>query len=150
MFGLMAFGCLGYLVATEYISAERSKGEVLLFRRNRMPTLGSKNDEESHGDDRINANLLAREQAVPGGATAAIHQQTAAFHWDGVCYDIKVNKKEDRRLLDEVDGWVKPGTLTALMVRSLPLLSLFSSESNTTLLIRLLSGCYRSRKDHAP
>ena len=29
-------------------------------------------------------------------------------------YDIKI-KKEPRRLLDDVDGWVKPGTLTALM-----------------------------------
>jgi ABC-type multidrug transport system ATPase subunit len=31
-----------------------------------------------------------------------------------VCYDIKI-KKKTRRLLDQVDGWVKPGTLTALM-----------------------------------
>lgn len=30
-------------------------------------------------------------------------------------YDIKI-KKEERRILDHVDGWVKPGTLTALMV----------------------------------
>ena len=31
-----------------------------------------------------------------------------------VCYDIKI-KGEPRRILDHVDGWVKPGTLTALM-----------------------------------
>jgi ABC-type multidrug transport system ATPase subunit len=31
-----------------------------------------------------------------------------------VIYDIKI-KGETRRLLDHVDGWVKPGTLTALM-----------------------------------
>lgn len=30
-------------------------------------------------------------------------------------YDIKI-KGEARRILDHVDGWVKPGTLTALMV----------------------------------
>ena len=28
--------------------------------------------------------------------------------------DIKI-KSENRRILDRVDGWVKPGTLTALM-----------------------------------
>jgi ABC-type multidrug transport system ATPase subunit len=39
---------------------------------------------------------------------------TSVFHWNNVCYDIKI-KKETRRLLDHVDGWVKPGTLTALM-----------------------------------
>lgn len=43
-----------------------------------------------------------------------IQKQTAIFHWDGMNYDIKI-KKEPRRLLDDVDGWVKPGTLTALM-----------------------------------
>ncbi|GKT90617.1 ABC-2 type transporter [Colletotrichum tofieldiae] len=31
-----------------------------------------------------------------------------------ICYDIKI-KDEPRRILDHVDGWVKPGTLTALM-----------------------------------
>lgn len=34
--------------------------------------------------------------------------------WRDVCYDNKI-KKEDMRLLDHVDGWVMPGTLTALM-----------------------------------
>jgi len=31
-----------------------------------------------------------------------------------VCFDVKI-KSENRRILDHVDGWVKPGTLTALM-----------------------------------
>ncbi|XTI88346.1 ABC transporter-like protein [Cenococcum geophilum] len=113
MIALMVFGCFGYLVATEYISAEKSKGEVLLFRRNRVPNLQPKPDEEAHGDDRLNVETLAREKTLPD-APASIQKQTAVFHWDSVCYDIKV-KKEERRLLDEVDGWVKPGTLTALM-----------------------------------
>jgi len=118
MIALMVFGCFGYLVATEYISAEKSKGEVLLFRRNRVPNLQPKPDEEAHGDDRLNVETLAREKTLPD-APASIQKQTTVFHWDSVCYDIKV-KKEERRLLDEVDGWVKPGTLTALMARSLP------------------------------
>jgi ABC-type multidrug transport system ATPase subunit len=32
-----------------------------------------------------------------------------------VCYDIKIKKDETRRILDNVDGWVRPGALTALM-----------------------------------
>lgn len=45
----------------------------------------------------------------------SIEKQTAIFHWEDVCYDIKI-KSETRQILDRVDGWVKPGTLTALMV----------------------------------
>ncbi|CCF44605.1 multidrug resistance protein CDR1 [Colletotrichum higginsianum] len=73
----MIFFMVLHLAATEYISSERSKGEVLT---------GSSNLEE----------------------------QTAVFHWKDVCYDIKI-KGEPRRILDEVSGWVKPQTLTALM-----------------------------------
>ncbi|CZT45851.1 probable ABC1 transport protein [Rhynchosporium secalis] len=115
MFALMFAGCAVYLVCTEYISAKKSKGEVLLFRRGRVPDLGSKKpDEEANIDDRVNPEtVLAREKTVPD-APPSIQKQTAVFHWDSVNYDIKI-KKEDRRLLDDVDGWVIPGTLTALM-----------------------------------
>lgn len=34
--------------------------------------------------------------------------------YSNVCYDVKI-KSENRRILDHIDGWVKPGTLTALM-----------------------------------
>ncbi|KAJ0163408.1 ATP-binding cassette transporter CGR1, partial [Colletotrichum tanaceti] len=44
-----------------------------------------------------------------------IDRQTAIFHWSNVCYDVKLKKKETKRILDGVDGWCKPGTLTALM-----------------------------------
>lgn len=113
----MVFGCAGYLVATEYISAKKSKGEVLVFQRNRTPAVQLKLDEEANSDVRLDAQTLAREKTVPG-APASIQKQTAVFHWDNVCYDIKI--KEERRLLNEVDGWVKPGTLTALMARLIP------------------------------
>jgi len=114
MFALMVFGCAVYLLATEYISAQKSKGEVLLFRRRHMPALGPKADEESNIEDRVNPEVvLARTRTVPE-APASIQKQTAVFHWDSVSYDIKI-KGEPRRLLDDVDGWVIPGTLTALM-----------------------------------
>ncbi|CAL9735807.1 pleiotropic ABC efflux transporter of multiple drugs [Monosporozyma servazzii] len=43
-----------------------------------------------------------------------ISESVATFHWRDVCYDINI-KNETRRILSNVDGWVKPGTLTALM-----------------------------------
>lgn len=108
-------GCAVYLTATEFISAKKSKGEVLLFPRGAVPDLSSKEvaDEESHVDDRVTTQVLTRERTVPD-APPSIQRQTAVFHWDDVNYDIKI-KSEPRRLLDGVDGWVRPGTLTALM-----------------------------------
>ena len=115
MIALMVFGCAVYLIATEYISAKKSKGEVLLFRRGHVPDPEPTADEESNVEDRVNTEtVLAREKTVPD-APASIQKQTAIFHWNSVNYDIKI-KGEPRRLLNKVDGWVKPGTLTALMV----------------------------------
>ena len=115
LFAFVVFGCATNLVATEFISAKRSKGEVLLFRRGQVPSLSAPADEEAKIADRVVSRDLTRQITVP----VAIQRQTAVFHWDGVNYDIKI-KGEPRKLLDDVDGWVKPGTLTALMVRSRP------------------------------
>ncbi|TVY46155.1 ZEB2-regulated ABC transporter [Lachnellula occidentalis] len=103
IFALMCFGCTLYLVSTEYISSKKSKGEVLLFRRGKVPDLAPRPDVESHVDGQ--EVRLARTKTMPD-APASIQKQTAIFHWDSVKYDIKI-KKEPRRLLDEVDGWVK-------------------------------------------
>ncbi|KAI9650739.1 Multidrug resistance protein [Ciborinia camelliae] len=109
----MVFGCAVYLTASEFISAKKSKGEVLLFRRGRIPYVSKTSDEEGKLDDRMTAATITRTKTVPD-APPSIQKQTAIFHWDDVNYDIKI-KGEPRKLLDGVDGWVKPGTLTALM-----------------------------------
>lgn len=104
--------CTTYIVATEYITAKKSKGEVLLFPRGLTPIALTKSiadDEES-----ANSQVVPVDQTVTN-VSAIIKKQTAIFHWEDVCYDIKI-KGEPRRILDHVDGWVKPGTLTALMV----------------------------------
>jgi ATP-binding cassette, subfamily G (WHITE), member 2, PDR len=116
LFAFVVFGCATYLVATEFISAKHSKGEVLLFRRGQVPKLSRPVDEEAKSVDRVTSQDLTRQITVP----ATIQKQTAVFHWEGVDYDIKI-KGKPRKLLDDVDGWVKPGTLTALMVRGGPI-----------------------------
>jgi ATP-binding cassette subfamily G (WHITE) protein 2 (PDR) len=116
MIAFTIFGMFVYLMASEFISAKKSKGEVLLFRRGRVPYVSKSSDEESNGEDRMTTETVSRQKTVPD-APPSIQKQTAIFHWDEVNYDIKI-KGEPRRLLDGVDGWVKPGTLTALMVRS--------------------------------
>lgn len=117
MFGFMAFFCFTYLAATEYISEAKSKGEVLLFRRGHTPPAsGNASDEETGGQTTVADK--GHDSGVVEAPVANIHRQTAIFHWQDVCYDIKI-KNEHRRILDHVDGWVKPGTCTALMVSSL-------------------------------
>lgn len=111
----MTIGFCGvYLVAAEYVSAQRSKGEVLLFRRGHVPTRTIKDDEEEVPIGRPKTqDLVATKTVSAGEAPPSIEKQTAIFHWEAVNYDIKV-KGGTRRLLSDCDGWVKPGTLTAV------------------------------------
>jgi len=81
----------------------------LIFRRSNLAaTKILKIDEEAGA-----SNAGVQRQVSKG--LECIEKQTAIFHWEDVCYDIKI-KSETRQILDRVDGWVKPGTLTALMV----------------------------------
>ncbi|KAH9811168.1 ZEB2-regulated ABC transporter 1-like [Teratosphaeria destructans] len=114
VFAFMIALMFAYLGATEVISAKKSKGEVLVFRRGHTPASLKETgeDEENVNAGAIGAPLTLRESAVE--ASDVIQKQTAIFSWKDVCYDIKI-KGEPRRILDRVDGWVKPGTLTALM-----------------------------------
>ena len=108
------FNHIVYFVASEYIGAKKPKGEVLVFRRGFIPS------SSRSGVDDV-------EKLVPGpvpvtekidsqslSSTRAFQSSTNVFHWVNICYDIRI-KGETRRILDHVDGWVKPGTLTALM-----------------------------------
>jgi ATP-binding cassette subfamily G (WHITE) protein 2 (PDR) len=104
-----------HLLTTEYIKAKKSKGEVLVFRRGHAP----RELEKGFGEDLEGSYI--REPAPEKQHTEAqqshadfIQKQTAIFQWHDLCYDIKI-KGESRRILDHVDGWIEPGTLTALM-----------------------------------
>lgn len=110
LIGFFLFFLAVYLISVEYIQAAKSKGEVLVFRRGTAPAAAS--DVEAVSEK--SAGVAGAEGKGQDEAAAAIQRQTAIFHWSDVCYDIKI-KDEDRRLLNNVDGWVKPGTLTALM-----------------------------------
>ena len=110
---MIGFLCT-YLTATEFISAKKSRGEILVFRRGAKPaalTSGANDDVES-GKPR--PGVAMEKQLTKEEVLANIQKQTAVFQWKDVCFDIKT-KNETRRILDHVDGWVKPGTMTALM-----------------------------------
>ncbi|KAL8941518.1 MAG: hypothetical protein Q9216_002200 [Gyalolechia sp. 2 TL-2023] len=107
--------CFIYLSFAEYISGKKSKGEVLLFPRGLVPHLKKSADEEEKENDRPTAEEAIAEKVLSAGdIPPSIQQQTAVFHWEAVHYDIKV-KGGTRTLLEDCDGWVQPGKLTALM-----------------------------------
>lgn len=112
MFGFMIFFMALHLISTEYISESKSKGEVLLFRRGHAPKNGQSEDDIEGSQSVSHAEKT--DETTGEQAAGGIQRQTAVFHWQDVCYDIKI-KSEERRILDHVDGWVKPGTCTALM-----------------------------------
>lgn len=100
-----------HLVATEYVASERSKGEVLVYLRKAMKSFKKSPDDVESGAV-ISTNPPTYDGNVP---RREVEKQESVFHWKNVSYDIQI-KGEPRRILDHVDGWVKPGTLTALMV----------------------------------
>lgn len=111
MFAFMLFFAFTHLIAAEYISESKSKGEVLLFRRGQTPR---KAEDDIEMSNRASSPSKLSDDGDAKKATGTIMKQEAIFHWQDVCYDIKI-KNEQRRILDHVDGWVMPGTCTALM-----------------------------------
>lgn len=111
----MIFLCIVYLTATEYVRAQQSKGEVLLFRRGTLPNLHMAHDEETLKKNDVRSRThFVDEKCFPAGSIP-IETHGATFLWNELRCNVKV-KKGTRCILDDVEGWVKPGTLTALMV----------------------------------
>ncbi|KAL4812296.1 ABC-2 type transporter-domain-containing protein [Aspergillus spinulosporus] len=88
----LAFFFPAYVLAAELAKPPKTRGKILVFRRGK--------------------GLLRRDQ--PSDAESQEKGRPDVFHWEDLCYDIKV-KGGTRRLLDHVDGWVKPGLSTILM-----------------------------------
>ncbi|KAH1586622.1 hypothetical protein KXV31_003511 [Aspergillus fumigatus] len=111
LIGFMAI----YFLASELNSSTTSTAEALVFRRNHQPQHMRAENGKSTSDE---------ESGIEMGSVKPAHETTTGeltlppqqdiFTWRDVCYDIEI-KGEPRRLLDHVSGWVKPGTLTALM-----------------------------------
>ncbi|KAJ6436956.1 ATPase [Purpureocillium lavendulum] len=105
----MVFFHLFYLAATELNRGRGSKAEALVFRPGHAPHYLSGSDTER------SETAPGSVTALPGGGKVMnLTKQTDILAWRDVSYDIPV-KQGTRRLLDGANGWVKPGTLTALM-----------------------------------
>ncbi|KAF4985237.1 hypothetical protein FGRMN_11255 [Fusarium graminum] len=118
-FTIFFFGA--YLVMSEFSKPPKTKGEVLIFRRGQLPSAMKKNSSNNvddpeaqvHGGEPTEEKDMYRNNGFL--ETNGVATSTSVFHWEDLCYDIKVKGGEERRLLDHIDGWVAPGKTTALM-----------------------------------
>jgi ATP-binding cassette, subfamily G (WHITE), member 2, PDR len=130
LFAFMIFFFTIYFIVTEINSDSTSTAEYLVFRRGHVPSYllgGQPIDEETavaKEKSAISNDALRGDQAEE---VRKLPAQKDIFTWRNVTLDIKI-KGEPRRLLDGISGWVKPGTLTALM-------GTVSTQDYTTLLV---------------
>ncbi|CZR65741.1 probable multidrug resistance protein CDR1 [Phialocephala subalpina] len=106
-----------YVWSAETVRAKKSQGEVLLFQRRKFEREISKQQrtDTEKGQSGIPMQVITDKFILK--EQLHLQKHTATFHWSDITYDIKV-KGGTRRLLNMIDGWVKPGTLTALMGES--------------------------------
>lgn len=111
LFAFMIGLHLLYFVITELVTDTVSKPESLSFLPGHIPQNMSRGDEEMKDVPKVSKELSQPPSMFPG----SLPKHENIFTWKGLCYDIPI-KGGTKRLLDDVSGWVKPGTLTALMV----------------------------------
>lgn len=112
LIGFLIFFLILYTITTELNSSMSSAAEFLVFQRGRVPAYLQKAGSSSEQSQETRAGGDAMQES--GANVGALEPQTDIFTWKDVTYDVQI-KTETRRLLDHVSGWVKPGTLTALM-----------------------------------
>lgn len=101
-----------YFIAVELNSSTTNTAEQLVFRRGHVPAYMLKEGKYSSEEHVNDAAIMDRQDGA--GDVSVIEEQKGIFTWRNVVYDIEI-KGQPRRLLDHVSGFVKPGTMTALM-----------------------------------
>ncbi|KAK3333086.1 ABC-2 type transporter-domain-containing protein [Cercophora scortea] len=124
LLGFLFFFMAVYFAAVELNSSVTSTAEALVFQHGRVPShlrrskskrgAAPVDDEEMVAVKGGGASLAGAGNDNEPTSAGSIEPQRDLFTWQNVVYDIHV-KGGQRRLLDHVSGWVKPGTLTALM-----------------------------------
>ena len=100
-----------YLLATELNTAASESPDVLVFLRQ-----SSAAASKPHYNADVEAGPVANSASSPAPRNDPMPfpQREETFSWENVSLEVKIGK-ESRSLLSNVSGWVRPGTLTALM-----------------------------------
>lgn len=110
LFGFVfLFGAL-HLWSSEVVETQKPRGDLLLFLRNRSPQR-----QRQQQDEELNAtptNKISHETNITSDAGLIKHKSVT--HWENLSYEIPL-KQGTKEILHNIDGWVRPGTLTVLM-----------------------------------
>ncbi|KAL6452790.1 CDR1 Pleiotropic ABC efflux transporter of multiple drugs CDR1 [Candida maltosa Xu316] len=125
--GFIVFFLFIYIALTEFNKGAMQKGEIVLFLRSSLKKYKRKNSQKNGTDVETGAlsekvNFQDEAEAIKNAQTSEsttagsveISKDREIFFWKDLTYQVKI-KKEDRVILDRVDGWVIPGKITALM-----------------------------------
>lgn len=124
-FGIL-IGFLIFFVATliffsEWMKFGEGNGDRLLFEKGRIPEEFTKTEDqkdvEAAGvtEDGLRLTKSKRDAAIFEGEDLGTDD---VFTWKNLDYTIKLKGGEERKLLENVQGYVKPGELVALMGES--------------------------------
>lgn len=110
------------MIGMELQKPNKGGSSVTIFKRGQAPkdvhdaikNKTNPEDEEAAGANTNNENCVEEDAAEGKKTIDGIAKNTAIFTWQHVNYDI-TTKGGSKRLLDDVQGYVRPGRLTALM-----------------------------------
>lgn len=113
-----------YILLTELNKGAMQKGELILYLRGSLKKVKKDKEARMAKVDDIENNLVNekidttedndQEKFSSSSSSDKKFQQKRIFHWRNLTYSVKI-KSEERVILNSVDGWVKPGQVTALM-----------------------------------
>ncbi|KAH7379502.1 ABC multidrug transporter-like protein [Pyrenochaeta sp. MPI-SDFR-AT-0127] len=112
LWAFLIFFMITYFIAVEINSSTTNTAEQLVFQRGHVPAYLQQDGKRSSDEETDGAAKQGEQEGA--GDVSAIEEQKGIFTWRDVVYDIEI-KGEPRRLLDHVSGFVKPGSMTALM-----------------------------------
>ncbi|CAH00315.1 ATP-binding cassette transporter SNQ2 [Kluyveromyces lactis] len=120
-FGILIAFLVGFLVfksvITEFKTPIKSSGDALLFKKGTSLNTIPKDEESNvNSTDSITKTTDSSSRSDDPALFADMRSE-GIFLWKDICYTIPY-KGGERLLLDNVSGYVKPGTLTALMGES--------------------------------
>ncbi|GAP85100.2 putative multidrug resistance protein CDR1 [Rosellinia necatrix] len=121
LLALMIALCAIHLIGTELVPADQPRGEVLLFPRRHANFLrGGRRDERANSalfaQDISGSRFEASRRIKVGNEIRndKIQRHESSLFWHDLRYEIRT-KKRVHTILGGIEGWVRPGTLTALM-----------------------------------
>lgn len=111
-----------YIFLTETNKGAMQKGEIALYLKGSLKKIKKRTDANKATNDDLENNLpnekVDFDDAVgeykDSSSSEKTEEQRDIFHWRNLTYSVKI-KSEDRIILNQVDGWVQPGQVTALM-----------------------------------